>query len=263
MKLKAMVMAAVLMMAGSAWGQTQELKEKPEGCLDFKKHLPCALISPNGSPLASWPAVSTVGDAKSLEDVLDRDCGSLHDAKVCDARDSLLQILKEHGWLPDHGGWDNTFYPGPERFPDYSLIFPPASVQPSPAPPSSADVAASPAKIKGYCSKGIRPNIEGQGACGALVVFDSSKNRATIAFTNGYGWEGNVVKDLVFADDIVLPGSKEYKVQGPNAPRCQFYFSNHGGFTPGWESRLTLVECTMSTEVGSVQLSFDASEVVK
>lgn len=94
------------------------------------------------------------------------------------------------------------------------------------------------------------------GSCRGPITCDSVAlgfidGHVGVLFLNGskivIGFSGDLIGDdgpLFFPTAIRLEGGKEVPVPpGGHNNSCHFCFSDHGAFTPGWEHRLTSIEC--------------------
>jgi hypothetical protein len=89
------------------------------------------------------------------------------------------------------------------------------------------------ADFKGTCSNGqLTTPPQPQVSCSATATTDSA-GRTAVTFSNGLSFTG----DRVGGD-----GPLFFLKAGSNAV-CHFYFTDHGTFTLGWESRITVIEC--------------------
>jgi hypothetical protein len=75
-----------------------------------------------------------------------------------------------------------------------------------------------------------------------------------VSFSNGdaktpvLGFAGNRVDGdgpLFFSDAVALGDQKASPLSPGSGQGCHFYFTDHGTFTPGWENRLTTIECNL------------------
>jgi hypothetical protein len=70
---------------------------------------------------------------------------------------------------------------------------------------------------------------------------------------------------LFFSDTVYLADGKAMPINAGNGQGCHFYFTDHGTFTLGWESRVTTIECELRirTETGHLvqaSVTFNASQ---
>jgi hypothetical protein len=89
----------------------------------------------------------------------------------------------------------------------------------------------------------------------ALVLLNGdSKGYTAVNFSNGdaktpvLGFAGNLVDGdgpLLFSDAVALEDQKAPPLSPDSGQGCHFYFTDHGTFTPGWENRLTTIECNL------------------
>lgn len=109
----------------------------------------------------------------------------------------------------------------------------------------------------------------------AVVQMDDYEGHTMATFSNGdpknpilgfaggrIGGDGPLfISDTVYlADGKAIPLNRDGSGNG-----CHFYFTDHGTFTPGWENRLTTIECDfrVKTETGrliQVSVTFNASQ---
>jgi hypothetical protein len=124
-----------------------------------------------------------------------------------------------------------------------------------------------------------RGTCKGTVICDSAVLkldYDKGGTKVILSFSNGdltrpiLGWSAHAegsfqmvdVGSILFADTVYLDGKEVPLNHAPNAPRCQFYFSDHGTFTSGWEHRLTAIECQMRLQFAngdriSKEIKFD------
>jgi hypothetical protein len=69
--------------------------------------------------------------------------------------------------------------------------------------------------------------------CDAATVVTDAAGHTSVTFSNALSFTG---------DRIGGDGPLFFLKAGSNAT-CHFYFTDHGSFTSGWESRLTVIEC--------------------
>lgn len=76
--------------------------------------------------------------------------------------------------------------------------------------------------FKGTCAKPVE--------CSSAAI-QTSGERVTVTFSGGQSFSGARV------------GGDGPLFLSPQGTACRFYFTDHGTFTEGWESRLVAVEC--------------------
>ena len=89
----------------------------------------------------------------------------------------------------------------------------------------------------------------------ALVLLKGdSKSYTAVSFlsddakTPVLGFAGNRIDgdgSLFLSDRVALGDQKALPLTPDSGQGCHFYFTDHGTFTPGWESRLTEIECEL------------------
>jgi hypothetical protein len=89
----------------------------------------------------------------------------------------------------------------------------------------------------------------------ALVVLKSDSSGYTVvSFSNDdaktpiLGLAGKRIDGdgpLFLSDGVALGDQKELPLIPGSGQGCHFYFTDHGTFTPGWENRLTTIECDL------------------
>jgi hypothetical protein len=162
------------------------------------------------------------------------------------------------------------------KFADGHLISTEVKFDVAPPPleavPTDSDTPPTPAvgrkswNFKGTCRipSGINPQFVQPVICDSVTLnltHDKGRTSLIIAFSNRdtehplLGWGAHPkgtfqMKDvgpMLVADTIYLADGKALPLNpGSNAPRCHFYFTDHGAFTQGWEKRLTTLECNMN-----------------
>jgi hypothetical protein len=107
----------------------------------------------------------------------------------------------------------------------------------------------------------------------ALMQMDDYKGHTIVRFSNGdpnrpiLGFAGGRIDGdgpLFFSDTVYLADGKAMPLSPGSGQGCHFYFTDHGSFTQGWESRLTTIECDfrVKTETGHLMTAnvvFDAA----
>lgn len=89
----------------------------------------------------------------------------------------------------------------------------------------------------------------------ALVVLENDSDGYTVvSFSNDdaktpvLGFAGNRIDGdgpLFLSDGVALGDQKALPLTPGSGQGCHFYFTDHGTFTPGWENRLTTIECEL------------------
>jgi hypothetical protein len=88
----------------------------------------------------------------------------------------------------------------------------------------------------------------------ALVQMDDYKGHTLVRFSNGdpnspiLGFAGGRIDGdgpFFFSDTVYLADGKAMPLSPGSGQGCHFYFTDHGTFTQGWESRLTTIECNV------------------
>lgn len=89
----------------------------------------------------------------------------------------------------------------------------------------------------------------------ALVLLKSgSKGYSVVSFLNSeaktpvLGFAGNRIDGdgpLFLSDGVALGDQKALPLTPGTGQGCHFYFIDHGTFTPGWENRITTIECNL------------------
>lgn len=115
-------------------------------------------------------------------------------------------------------------------------------------------------------------------SCDSALVWvkANSKAETAVSFSNGdpakslIGFSGVPIDGdgpIFFPDSIYLGDGKPALQLNPNGDgqSCHFYFTDHGGFTPGWENRLTVIECNARVKLAdghliSADVRFDATQ---
>lgn len=109
----------------------------------------------------------------------------------------------------------------------------------------------------------------------ALVQMDDYKGHTMVTFSNGdpnspiLGFAGGLIDGdgpLFLSDTVYLEDGKAMPLN-PNpgsGQGCHFYFTDHGTFTQGWESRLTTIECDLRVKgadghLVNANVTFDVS----
>ena len=88
-----------------------------------------------------------------------------------------------------------------------------------------------------------------------LVVLKSDSSEYTVvSFSNDnakipvLGLAGKRIDGdgpLFLSDGVALGDQKSLPLTPGSGQGCHFYFTDHGTFTPGWEDRLTAIECDL------------------
>lgn len=96
--------------------------------------------------------------------------------------------------------------------------------------------------------------------CDSAIVMqmDDHKGRTAVSFSSGDQanpvliFAGDLIGGdgpLFFPDTIYLAGGKAMPIgTDGKGNACHFYFSDHGGFTQGWEHRLTAIACELKAK---------------
>jgi hypothetical protein len=111
-------------------------------------------------------------------------------------------------------------------------------------------VTARAAELKGVCAAPV--------ACNAVTVIDTG-GHTTVTFSNGLGFSGTRIGGdgpLFFTDTIYSDG-KAVQISPGSGQGCHFYFTDHGTFTQGWESRLVTIECDVRLQATKGKIRFD------
>jgi len=108
-----------------------------------------------------------------------------------------------------------------------------------------------------------------------VIQMDDYQGHTMVTFSNGdpnnpiLGFAGGRIDGdgpLFFSDTVYLADGKALPLTRDGTGQgCHFYFTDHGTFTPGWESRLTTIECDLrlKTDTGrliSASVTFNASQ---
>lgn len=87
-----------------------------------------------------------------------------------------------------------------------------------------------------------------------VVLKRDSKGYTAVRFlsdaskTPVLGFAGNRIDgdgSIFFSESVVLGDQKASRLTPGSGQGCHFYFTDHGTFTPGWENRLTTIECDL------------------
>ena len=109
------------------------------------------------------------------------------------------------------------------------------------------------AEFKGTCKNPVK--------CDSVTVVDHDGHVA-VTFSNGLGFTGNRIDGdgpLFFSDSVVVNG-KSIPIQSDGHYQgCRFYFTDHGTFTQGWESRLTIIECNVRLSTITTTVTFNVN----
>jgi len=115
--------------------------------------------------------------------------------------------------------------------------------------------------------------------CDSAIVWikANSKGDTLVSFSNGdqgkpvLGFTGVPIDNdgpLFFSDSVYLGDGKPAMPLNPNGngQSCHFYFTDHGTFTQGWESRLATIECNVRLKdvnghLVSVDVRFDTAQM--
>ena len=91
--------------------------------------------------------------------------------------------------------------------------------------------------------------------CDSVAIVDD-KGHTAVTFSDGVMFAGGRVNGdgpLFFSDAVNLGSGPDIHLN-PNQQGCHFYFTDHGTFTQGWESRLATIECELRMKTGAGHL---------
>jgi hypothetical protein len=97
----------------------------------------------------------------------------------------------------------------------------------------------------------------------SIMQMDDYKGHTMVTFSNGdpnhpiLGFAGGRIDGdgpLFFTDTAYLADGKAMPLNSGSGQGCHFYFTDHGTFTQGWESRLTTIECDLRVKGSDGQL---------
>jgi hypothetical protein len=109
----------------------------------------------------------------------------------------------------------------------------------------------------------------------SIVQMDDYKGHTMVTFSNGdpnhpiLGFAGGRIDGdgpLFFTDTAYLADGKAMPLNPGSGQGCHFYFTDHGTFTQGWESRLTTIECDLRVKgsdghLVNANVTFDVSQL--
>jgi hypothetical protein len=84
-----------------------------------------------------------------------------------------------------------------------------------------------------------------KGKYGETMLIEQKGAHVALMLSTGYGFEGDLIEEgapLFFSTSVHLPDGTYLDARG-SGKGCRFTFTDHGGFSPGWESRFTGVMC--------------------
>ena len=88
----------------------------------------------------------------------------------------------------------------------------------------------------------------------SILQMDDYKGHTMVTFSNGdlnhpiLGFAGGRINGdgpLFFSSTIYLADGKAMPLNPGSGQGCHFYFTDHGTFTQGWETRITTIECNV------------------
>jgi hypothetical protein len=91
-----------------------------------------------------------------------------------------------------------------------------------------------------------------------VVLKNDSSGYTVVSFSNDdaktpvLGFAGKRIDGegpLFLSDGVALGDQKALPLTPGSGQGCHFYFTDHGTFTPGWENRLTTIECDLRMKI--------------